>query len=113
MRCLSGTPPGLRQVEAHRKSGSTEHQPSCNRRQLISTGRQTHHVGIKRMSSAQPVGTFSVPSPFQVLCMLRTCHGIDPTSPDKESISPHVIRRQACKQRMRTDANGLKIGVYV
>ena len=39
---------------------STEHQHSCNRRELISTGRETHEVSIKRMSSAQPVGTFSV-----------------------------------------------------
>ena len=65
------------------------------------------------MSSAQPVGTLSVRRPFQLLCMLKTCHRIDPTSPDEERISPHVTRRQAYKQRMRTDTNGLKIGVYV
>ena len=76
-------------------------------------GRQTHEVRIKRMSSAQPVGTFSVRRPFQLLCMLKTCHRIDPTSPDEERISPHVTRRQAYKQRMRTDTNGSKIGVYV
>ena len=102
-----------RQVVVRRKSGSTEHQRSCNRRELISTGRQTHEVRIKRMSSAQPVGTFSVRRPFQLLCMLKTCHRIDPTSPDEERISPHVTRRQAYKQRMRTDTNGSKIGVYV
>ena len=60
------------------------------------------------MSSAQPVGTFSVQSPFQVLC-----HRTDPISPDKERISPYVTRRQAYKQRMPTDTNTLKIGVYV
>ena len=102
-----------RQVVVRRKSGSTEHQRSCNRRELISTGRQTHEVRIKRMSSVQPVGTFSVRRPFQLLCMLKTCHRIDPTSPDEERISPHVTRRQAYKQRMRTDTNGSKIGVYV
>ena len=71
-----------------------EHQRSCNIRELTSTGRQTHEVRIKRMSSAQAVGTFSVRSPFQVLCMLKTCHPINPTSPDRERISPHVARRQ-------------------
>ena len=86
---------------------------SANRRELISTGRQTPEVRIKRISSAQVVGTFSVRSPFQVLCMLKTCHWIDPTSPDKERISPHITRRQAYKQRMPTDTNGLKVGVYV
>ena len=102
-----------RQVVVRRKSGSTEHQRSCNRRELISTWRQTHEVRIKRMSSVQPVGTFSVRRPFQLLCMLKTCPRIDPTSPDEERISPHVTRRQAYKQRMRTDTNGSKIGVYV
>ena len=102
-----------RQVVVRRKSGSTEHQRSCNRRELISTGRQTHEVRIKRMSSAQPVGTFSVRRSFQLLCMLKTCHRIFPTSPDEERISPHVTRRQAYKQRMRTDTNGSQIGVYV
>ena len=116
MRCLSGTRPGLpvaRQVEVCCKSRSTKHQRSCNRHELISTGRETHEVRIKRMSSAQPVGTFSVQSPFQVLCMLKTCHRIDPTSPDKKRISLHVTRRQAYKQRMGTDSNRLKIGIYV
>ena len=87
MRCTSGSSPSLIR--------STEHQRSCNRRELISTGRQTHEVRIKRMSSAQPIGTFSVRRPFQLLCMLKTCHRIDPTSPDEERISPHVTRRQA------------------
>ena len=109
--------PVARQVEVRWKSGSTKHYPSCNRRELISTGPETHEVRIKRISSAQPVGAFSVPSPFQVLfqvlCMLKTCRGIDPTSPDKERISPHVTRRQAYKQGIRTDTNRLKIGVYV
>ena len=110
---LISSPCVARQVVVRRKSGSTEHQRSYNRRELISTGRQTHEVRIKRMATAQPVGTFSVPRPFQVLCMLKTCHRIDPTSPDEERISPHVTGRQAYKQRMRTDTNGLKIGVYV
>ena len=110
---LISSPCVARQVVVRRKSGSTEHQRSCNRRELISTGRQTHEVRVKRMATAQPVGTFSVPRPFQVLCMLKTCHWIDPTSPDEERISPHVTGRQAYKQRMRTDTNGLKIGVYV
>ena len=71
-----------------------------------------HELGRKRMSSAQPDGTFAVPSPFQV-CMLKTCRRIERTLPDMERISLHVTKRQAYKQRMRTDTNGLKIGVYV
>ena len=110
---LISSPCVARQVVVCCKSESTEHQRSCNRRELISTGRQTHEVRIKRMSTAQPVGTFSVRRPFQVLCMLKTCHRIDPTSPDEERMSPHVTGRQAYKQRTRTDTNGLKIGVYV
>ena len=77
---LISSPCVARQMVVRCKSESTEHQRSCNRRELISTGRQTHEVRIKRMSTAQPVGTFSVRRPFQVLCMLKTCHRIDPTS---------------------------------
>ena len=110
---IISSPCVARHVVVRCKSGSTEHQRSCNRRELISTGRQTYEVRIKRMSSAQPVGTFSVRRPFQLLYMFKTCHRIDPTSPDEERISPHVTRRQAYKQRMRTDTTRSKIGVYV
>ena len=86
MRCLSGTPPGLpvaRQVVVRCKSGSIEHQRSCNRRELISTGRQTHEVPIKRMSRHSQLGPFlfQVPSKFCVCSKLAT-----------RLIQPHLTR---------------------
>ena len=114
MRCLSGTPPGITRctsAEVRCKSQSTEHQRSCNKRELISTGRETHEVRIKRMSSAQPAGTFfcskSVPSFVHAQNL----------PPDWSNLTwqgthfTNVTRRQAYKQRMPTDTNGLKLGV--
>ena len=57
MRCTSGSSPS--QIRVHQTS------TSCNRRELISTGRQTHEVRVKCMSSHNQLGPFlfrSVPT---------------------------------------------------
>ena len=97
-------------LQISRKSGSTEHATELQQTwtDKYMDAKRTRSR-IKRMSSIyNQLGPFLFDVRSNILCMLKTCHRIDPTSPDEERISPHVTRRQAYKQRMRTDTKRME-----
>ena len=69
---------------------------------MISTGRETHELRTKRMSSAQPDGTFSVGSSFQGLCIAGLID-LRLTSNAFHRMSPHHKHTSNVWELIQTD----------